>query len=72
MAAVAAAPGIVTSARDGADEHFLLNAEVRKSIGRKAYGNRVIIEHTGGWESQYWHLRKGSITVKLGDRVARG
>lgn len=72
MAAVAAAPGIVTSARDGADEHFLLNAEVRKSIGRKAHGNRVIIEHTGGWESQYWHLRTGSITVKLGDRVARG
>lgn len=69
---VAAAPGLVTAARDGADEFFKLTAGTRKLIGAKACGNGVIIQHSGGWESQYCHLRKGSIVVKLGDRVKRG
>ena len=69
---VAAGPGIVTAARDGAPEYFKQTAATRKLIGRKACGNGVIIEHNGGWESQYCHMRKGSLAVKLGDRVKRG
>lgn len=71
-AVIAAGPGIVTAARDGADEYFKQTAATRKLIGRKACGNGVIIEHSGGWESQYCHMRKGSLAVKLGDRVKRG
>lgn len=69
---IAAGPGIITAARDGADEYFKQTPATRKLIGRKACGNGVIIEHSGGWESQYCHMRKGSISVKLGDRVKRG
>ncbi len=69
---LAAGPGLVTAARDGAAEYFKQTAETRKLIGRKACGNGVIIEHKGGWESQYCHLRKGTIAVRLGDRVKRG
>ena len=69
---VAAGSGIVTAARDGAAEYFKQTPATRKLIGRKACGNGVIIEHKSGWESQYCHMRKGSLAVKLGDRVTRG
>lgn len=69
---IAAGPGIVTGVRGNADEHFKLTPETRKLVGRKECGNGVIVQHSGGWESQYCHMRKGSIAVKLADRVKRG
>jgi hypothetical protein len=69
---IAVGPGLVTAARDGTNEYFKQSPATRKLIGRKACGNGVIIEHKGGWESQYCDLRKGSVVVKLGDRVKRG
>lgn len=69
---VATADGIVTAARDGTPDHYLHNDETRKLIGRKACGNAVIVQHAGGWESLYCHMRKGSVSVKPGDRVDRG
>ena len=69
---IAVGPGLVTAARDGANEYYKQTPETGKLIGRKACGNGVIIEHTGGWESQYCHMRKASIGVKLGDHVKRG
>ncbi|MGB0630003.1 MAG: M23 family metallopeptidase [Alphaproteobacteria bacterium] len=69
---IAAGPGLVTAARDGSDEFFKLTPEARKLVGREECGNGVIVQHKGGWESQYCHMRKGSISVKLGDRVKRG
>ncbi len=35
-------------------------------------GNAVVIDHGGGWETQYSHLRQDSIVVGPGDRVLRG
>jgi murein DD-endopeptidase MepM/ murein hydrolase activator NlpD len=35
-------------------------------------GNGILIDHDDGWQSQYCHLRRGSIAVKNGDRVGRG
>lgn len=69
---VASADGIVTAARDGTPEHFLHDETTRRLIGRKACGNAVIVQHSGGWESLYCHLQKGSLSVNLGDRVKRG
>lgn len=34
-------------------------------------GNGIVLRHSGGWETQYCHLRKGSITVRPGDPVRR-
>jgi hypothetical protein len=39
--------------------------------GREA-GNSVLVEHGDGWQTQYSHLRKGSIAVRAGDQVAAG
>ncbi|QHL90492.1 peptidoglycan DD-metalloendopeptidase family protein [Sphingomonas changnyeongensis] len=38
----------------------------------QAAGNAVIIDHGDGWESQYSHLRRGSVSVRPGDTVRAG
>lgn len=40
------------------------------SVGMKSYGNYVDIEHENGYKTRYAHLKKNSILVKIGDRVA--
>ena len=35
-------------------------------------GNAVIIDHGGGHQSWYWHLRTGSVSVSLGEAVVAG
>ena len=69
---IASAGGVVTAARDGTPEHFLHDEKSSRLVGAKACGNAVIVQHEGGWESLYCHLRKDSISVALGDRVKRG
>src|SRR3990167_4003312 len=71
VAVVAAATGVVRGVRDGmADVNFRrTDAETLK--GREC-GNGVMLTHDGGWQTQYCHMRGGSIAVKKGDRVAAG
>jgi murein DD-endopeptidase MepM/ murein hydrolase activator NlpD len=64
---VAAADGIVVDLRDGVSDH-----EPGKPESAKASGNFVYLEHAPGEVTRYWHLQKGSITVKFGDHVKRG
>jgi murein DD-endopeptidase MepM/ murein hydrolase activator NlpD len=71
VAVLAAAPGVVKATRDGMDD-----VSVRK-IGREAIrgreaGNGVVINHGKGWETQYSHLKRGSVRVKRGDLVTAG
>jgi hypothetical protein len=40
--------------------------------GYKGVGNFLVIRHSSGTFGTYWHLQKDSITVKVGDHVARG
>lgn len=68
----AAAPGVVKGTRDGmADVSFrdLKNASV---IAKRECGNGVMVIHEGGWSTQYCHMKKGSVTVKSGQSVAKG
>jgi len=69
---VAAAPGRVRAVRDGEPEFLWLNADRRGEIGKRQCGNGVVIDHARGWQSQYCHLREGSVAVRQGDAVARG
>jgi hypothetical protein len=66
-AVLAAAPGRVVWARDGARE--LPPFRERK---RHEAGNFVILEHRKDEFTEYRHLQRGSITVKVGDQVAAG
>jgi hypothetical protein len=69
---LASAAGIVKAARDGAADHLVKNDADRASVKGRECGNGVVIAHEGGFETQYCHLRQGSVLVKPGERVAAG
>ena len=71
IAVVAAAPGKILAVRDGMEDIDVRLTGSAAVVDRKA-GNGVVIDHGGGWQTQYNHLRSGSITVKPGDAVNTG
>lgn len=71
VAVLAAAPGVVRATRDGMPDLGLEGTPAAVLKGKDC-GNGVLIDHGDGWETQYCHLRKGSVAVHEGDRVARG
>ena len=54
------------------DDIARLRINNRVQEGSSAGGNGVVIDHGGGWISQYSHLRSGSVRVHPGDRVSAG
>lgn len=68
---LAAAPGVVKALRDGMEDGTFATGDAAAVEGREC-GNGVVIDHGEGWETQYCHLRHGSVRVSRGDRVARG
>ena len=63
----ASAPGVVKGLRDGMADGAPL-AEVQD----RECGNGVVVDHGGGWESQYCHMKRGSIAVTKGQSVTTG
>jgi Peptidase family M23 len=68
---LAAAPGIVKAVRDGMADSLIVNDADRAALKDRECGNGVVIDHAGGWQTQYCHMRKESISVKAGDQVQR-
>jgi hypothetical protein len=68
---LAAAPGRVRGIRDGMPDIAVSDPAAPPLDGRDC-GNGVAIDHGGGWETQYCHLRQGSIAVRQGDSVQAG
>jgi murein DD-endopeptidase MepM/ murein hydrolase activator NlpD len=69
---VASAPGIVKFQRDGVPDRLVRNEADRRAIKGINCGNGVVIHHGNGFETQYCHMRNGSIAVQLGDVVNTG
>lgn len=69
---VAVADGRVLRGRDGVADRLIVTEAERKAIMPKACGNGVVITHGNGVETQYCHLRKGSIVVKPGQTLKAG
>ncbi|MEO6300159.1 MAG: M23 family metallopeptidase [Paracoccaceae bacterium] len=65
IAVLSAAPGVVKGVRDGVQD-FVPN------VAGKECGNGVVIDHADGWQTQYCHMRDGSVLVKPGDLVVTG
>ena len=72
MTVLAAAPGVVRRVRDGANDHALTDEASRKLVAGRECGNGVVIEHDAGWQTQYCHMKRGSLLVKEGDHVRSG
>lgn len=71
VAVLAVAAGTVLAVRDGMAD-IASNAPDAPDIDGRECGNGVLIDHAGGWQSQYCHLRRGSVLVAPGDAVAVG
>ena len=69
---LAAAPGRVVGVRDGIADRLVRTASDRAKLKGKDCGNGVSIAHGGGLRTQYCHMRRGSLKVKVGDMVERG
>ncbi len=71
IAVLAAAAGRVTGLRDGQPD-ISIRSPGAPSVAGKECGNGVVVDHGAGWVSQYCHLARGSVGVKVGDAVAAG
>ncbi|MGQ0280178.1 M23 family metallopeptidase [Sphingopyxis sp. Q841] len=69
FAVLAAAPGTVLRTRNGEPDVSVNN---RGALDGRDAGNAVVIDHGGGWQTQYSHLRQASIDVRPGQRVSGG
>ncbi|MGB0505589.1 MAG: M23 family metallopeptidase [Pikeienuella sp.] len=64
---LAAAPGQVRAIRDGEPD-----TGIEDYAKGKDCGNAVVILHSDGWETQYCHMKRGSIAVTKGQIVDTG
>ncbi|RMF84480.1 MAG: hypothetical protein D6744_03035 [Planctomycetota bacterium] len=60
----AALDGVVTVALDGEDD--------MNTNGAPTPGNLVFIDHGDGFTTSYWHMKKNSVLVNVGDPVVAG
>jgi hypothetical protein len=72
VAVLAAAAGTVVGVRNDMADHLVRSDADRAAVADRECGNGVIIDHGDGWQTQYCHMRQGSVAVAKGDRVARG
>lgn len=68
----AAAAGVVKSVRDGVEDKLVASEADRLAVAGRECGNGVLIDHGEGLETQYCHLRRGSVRVRKGETVALG
>jgi hypothetical protein len=68
---LAAAPGRVIGTRNDMDDVSIRTAG-KAAIAGKECGNGALIKHDNDWATQYCHLAKGSIRLKVGDAVTTG
>lgn len=67
----AAAKGVVTGTRDGMIDTPYTRAQDARIDGRDC-GNGVVLQHDDGWETQYCHLKQGSVRVRKGQVIDAG
>jgi murein DD-endopeptidase MepM/ murein hydrolase activator NlpD len=68
---LAAAPGQVLRVRDGVEDRSIRDEPAGAVAGQEC-GNGLVIGHADGWETQYCHMRRGSLAVRPGDQVKAG
>ena len=68
---IAAAPGTVRGVRNDMVD-VLQGSPGAPDVTDRECGNGVVVSHGDGWETQYCHMKQGSITVQTGQTVAMG
>jgi hypothetical protein len=68
---LAAGAGRVSRTRDGVSDVSVRDVGRESTKGREC-GNGVVIDHPDGWQTQYCHLKRGTVSVGVGDQVGAG
>jgi hypothetical protein len=68
---LAAAQGRVLRVRDGVAD-VSVRVLGREAVQGRECGNGIVIEHAHGFETQYCHLKRGSVRVRPGEEVEAG
>ncbi|MCX7558830.1 peptidoglycan DD-metalloendopeptidase family protein [Sulfitobacter sp. F26204] len=68
---LAAADGRVRGFRDGMPDTGY-SKETAAAMEGKECGNGVVLVHPGGWETQYCHMKQGSINIRNDQSVKAG
>ncbi|WP_407494849.1 M23 family metallopeptidase [Pseudooceanicola sp. MF1-13] len=68
---LAAAKGVVRGVRDGMIDKAYTRAEDARIDGRDC-GNGLVLQHDDGWETQYCHMKQGSVRVRSGQVIEAG
>ncbi|WP_112662418.1 M23 family metallopeptidase [Microvirga flavescens] len=68
---VAAADGKVLRTREGMED-VSITGRGRESVENIECGNGAVVDHGNGWQTQYCHMAKGSLSVKSGDVLKAG
>lgn len=69
---LASAPGRVLRARDGVSDRRITDPTQKDDVDGIECGNGIVIDNGNGWETQYCHLRNGSVVVEPGMQVEAG
>jgi murein DD-endopeptidase len=72
VAVKAVAAGQILRVRDGVADKRVADQTDKSKVAGIECGNGVVIDHGNGWQTQYCHLRNGSIAVKGGTSVNTG
>ena len=68
---LAAADGIVKAVRDRVPD-IAVEEGGKAAVAGIDCGNGLVVDDGDGWETQYCHMRRGSIVVRPGDKVTTG
>jgi hypothetical protein len=68
---LASAPGKVLRLRTGVPD-VSVRGRPPDPLDSQECGNGVVIGHGDGWETQYCHMRQGSVRVKVGETLKAG
>lgn len=69
---LAAADGIIMGLRDGMEDRRVQSEADTQSVAGKECGNGMVLRHADGWETQYCHMKKGSVIGEKGAEVKAG
>lgn len=72
VSVLTAASGRVSAVRNDMEDVLIEHKSSARSIAGRECGNGVVIDHGGGWHTQYCHLQRGSVRVHPGETVTRG
>lgn len=72
VAVLAAADGVVAGLRDAMSDRRVVLPEDQTAVAGKECGNGVVLRHGDGWETQYCHMKLGSVVVTKGQTISAG